>query len=114
MVIGGVALAAAIALCWWVIRQGLRPVDHMVETAAAIAGGEMAARIENPDPNTELGRLGAALNDMLGNIQAANNARAAGEQRLRRFVADAAHELRTPLTSLRGYAELYRQGAIER
>ncbi|HYI26058.1 MAG TPA: HAMP domain-containing sensor histidine kinase [Thermomicrobiales bacterium] len=112
MVIGGVALAAAIALCWWVIRQGLRPVDHMVETAAAIAGGEMSARIENPDPNTELGRLGTALNDMLGNIEVANNARAAGEQRLRRFVADAAHELRTPLTSLRGYAELYRQGAL--
>jgi two-component system OmpR family sensor kinase len=112
LIIGGVALAAAIALCWWVIRQGLRPVDHMVVTAAAIAGGDMGARIENPDPNTELGRLGGALNDMLGKIQAANDARAAGEQRLRRFVADAAHELRTPLTSLRGYAELYRQGAI--
>ena len=112
LVIGGIALAAAIALCWWVIRQGLRPVDHMVGTAAAIAGGDMSARIENPDPNTELGRLGTALNDMLGNIQAANDARAAGEQRLRRFVADAAHELRTPLTSLRGYAELYRQGAL--
>jgi two-component system OmpR family sensor kinase len=38
--------------------------------------------------------------------------RAASEERLRRFIADAAHELRTPLTSLRGYAELYRQGAI--
>src|SRR5206468_3671058 len=27
------------------------------------------------------------------------------------FAADASHELRTPLTSIRGYAELYRQGA---
>jgi two-component system OmpR family sensor kinase len=33
------------------------------------------------------------------------------EERMRRFVADASHELRTPLTSIRGYAELYRQGA---
>jgi two-component system OmpR family sensor kinase len=34
------------------------------------------------------------------------------EERLRRFVADASHELRTPLTSIRGFAELYRQGAV--
>ena len=113
LVAGTVALLAAIGVCWWVIRQGLRPVDDMVATAEVIAGGDMGARIENPDPATELGRLGQALNEMLGKIQAANDARAAGEQRLRRFVADAAHELRTPLTSLRGYAELYRQGALK-
>lgn len=58
------------------------------------------------------GRLGAALNEMLVQIEAAAAVRAASESRLRRFVADAAHELRTPLTSLRGYAELYRQGAL--
>jgi two-component system OmpR family sensor kinase len=29
---------------------------------------------------------------------------------MRRFVADASHELRTPLTTIRGFAELYRQG----
>jgi two-component system OmpR family sensor kinase len=36
----------------------------------------------------------------------------ASEERMRRFVADASHELRTPLTSIRGFAELYRQGAV--
>ena len=41
-------------------------------------------------------------------------ARRASEDRLRRFVADASHELRTPLTSIRGYAELFRQGAADR
>lgn len=30
---------------------------------------------------------------------------------MRRFVADAGHELRTPLTTIRGFSELYRQGA---
>jgi two-component system OmpR family sensor kinase len=30
---------------------------------------------------------------------------------MRQFVADASHELRTPLTTIRGFAELYRQGA---
>ena len=30
---------------------------------------------------------------------------------MRRFITDASHELRTPLTTIRGFAELYRQGA---
>ncbi len=112
LIASAAALLVAIGICWWVIRHGLRPVDHMVATAAAIADGDLGARIDRPDPATELGRLGAALNEMMGKIQVADDARTAGEVRLRRFVADAAHELRTPLTSLRGYAELYRQGAL--
>jgi two-component system OmpR family sensor kinase len=38
--------------------------------------------------------------------------REASEERMRQFVADASHELRTPLATVRGYAELYRQGAV--
>jgi two-component system OmpR family sensor kinase len=44
--------------------------------------------------------------------QASESAARASEDRMRRFVADASHELRTPLTSIRGFAELYRQGAV--
>src|SRR5581483_1809944 len=60
---------------------------------------------------TEVGRLGLALNAMLGRIEEAFAARQASEERLRRFVADASHELRTPVASIRGYAELFRRGA---
>jgi signal transduction histidine kinase len=109
---GLLALAAASLVSWWVIRQGLRPVDRMVETAAAIADGDLSRRVPDADPETELGRLGEALNEMLGQIEAGIREREVAEAKLRRFVADAAHELRTPLTSLRGYAELYRQGAL--
>jgi two-component system, OmpR family, sensor kinase len=109
VVVGFLALAAASLASWWVIRHGLRPVDRMVETAAAIAAGDLSRRVPDADPETELGRLGTALNEMLGQIEAGIQERAAGEARLRRFVADAAHGLRTPLTSLRGYAELFRQ-----
>lgn len=112
LVTGLIAMAIATAACWFLIRHGLRAVDRMVDTAAAIAAGDMTQRVPDPDPATELGRLGTALNEMLARIEGAIVARAEGEQRLRRFVADAAHELRTPLTSLRGYAELYRQGAL--
>jgi two-component system OmpR family sensor kinase len=109
---GAAALAGASLLTWAVIRHDLKPVDRMVETAAAIAEGDLSRRIPDADPETELGRLGAALNNMLTQIEDGIRQRDAAEARLRRFVADAAHELRTPLTSLRGYAELYRQGAL--
>ncbi|MFN8591192.1 MAG: HAMP domain-containing sensor histidine kinase [Thermomicrobiales bacterium] len=111
-VAGTVALIIAALASWWVIRLGLRPVDRMVATAAAIAAGDLSRRVPDAQPGTELGRLGIALNAMLTQIEAGIREREAGEARLRRFVADAAHELRTPLTSLRGYAELYRQGAL--
>ena len=112
LIAGAGALLVAALASWGLIRRGLRPVDRMVETAAAIAAGDLARRVPDADPRTELGRLGAALNEMLHQIEQALQARAASEDRLRHFVADAAHELRTPLTSLRGYAELYRQGAL--
>lgn len=111
--LGGVgALALATLAAYWLIRRGLRPVDRMVETAAAIAGGDLARRVPDADPRTELGRLGGALNEMLHQIEDSIRVRARSEERLRRFIGDAAHELRTPLTSVQGYAELYRQGAI--
>jgi two-component system OmpR family sensor kinase len=67
-----------------------------------------------PDPgdHAEAGRLAAAINTMLDRIQQAFRARWESEQKVRQFAADASHELRTPLTTIRGYAELYRQGAL--
>lgn len=112
VIAGALALAFASLVSWAVIRHGLRPVNRMVETAAAIADGDLSRRVPDANPGTELGKLGTALNEMLGQIEAGILERDAAEARLRRFVADAAHELRTPLTSLRGYAELYRQGAL--
>jgi two-component system OmpR family sensor kinase len=85
----------------------------MAETADAIAAGNLSLRVDRAEPSTEVGRLGLALNTMLAEIEEAFGQRALSEQRLRRFVADASHELRTPLTSIRGYAELWRQGGLD-
>jgi two-component system OmpR family sensor kinase len=104
-------VAALCALALWTVRRGLRPLDAMATTAGAIASGDLAQRVEGAADGSEVGRLGAALNTMLAQIEAAFGEKSASEARLRQFVADASHELRTPLTSVRGYAELVRKGA---
>jgi two-component system OmpR family sensor kinase len=104
-------LVALSILAWLVIRVGLRPLDRIGATAGAIAAGDLSRRVSPAGGRTEVGRLGAALNAMLGQIEQAFAKRQESEERLRRFLSDASHELRTPLTSIRGYAELFRLGA---
>jgi len=95
-----------------VVRRGLRPLRQMAVTADAIASGDLARRVPEGRPETEVGRLGVALNEMLTQIEEAFSEKSASEERLRQFVADASHELRTPLTSIRGYAELLGRGGF--
>ena len=112
---GGVSIAVLLALlvlALWTVRRGLRPLDAMAKTAREIALGDLSRRISTADDETEVGRLGQALNAMLGEIETGFAEKSVSEVRLRQFVADASHELRTPLTSIRGYAELLRKGAF--
>jgi two-component system, OmpR family, sensor kinase len=111
LVIAGVLLVLGFA-GWAVVRVGLLPLDRMGHTAGRIAGGDLSHRVESTDPRSEVGRLGIALNGMLDRLEEAFSRRKASEDRLRHFIADASHELRTPLASIRGYAELYRMGAV--
>jgi len=111
LVVSGAILIALGLAAWWLVGVGLRPLRRMGEVAGQIAAGDLSRRVEPEDDRTEVGRLGRSLNAMLVQIEAAFAERAAGERRLRRFLADASHELRTPLASIRGYSELYRMGA---
>ncbi|BBZ68832.1 two-component sensor histidine kinase [Mycolicibacterium insubricum] len=115
----GVAVLLVLGLAGYgLVQRSLRPLGEVEKTAAAIARGELDRRIPQRDPRTEVGRLSLALNGMLAQIQravadseaSAEHARRS-EDRMRRFITDASHELRTPLTTIRGFAELYRQGA---
>jgi two-component system, OmpR family, sensor kinase len=114
LLVTAAVLAALAGLGLWVVRLGLRPLRAIEGTAAAYAAGDLSQRVEQADERTEVGRLGLALNAMLGQIEAAFKAREASEQKLRRFVADASHELRTPLAAVRAYAELFTRGAKRR
>jgi two-component system OmpR family sensor kinase len=142
--VGAAVLVLVAGLGAAVVRQSLKPLVEIEQTAGAIAEGDLTRRVPDPEPGeeeprTELGRLSRALNAMLAQIEAAFTARAASEtaaraaesvardaavaaqvseararrseERMRQFIADASHELRTPLTTIRGFAELYRQGA---
>ena len=116
----GVAVVLILAGAGYVVvRRSLKPLTEVERTAAAIAAGDLTQRVPPAHAGTEVGRLSAALNGMLAQIERAfavqreseQSARRSEEQ-MRQFVADASHELRTPLTSIRGFAELFRQGAV--
>ncbi|WP_255252766.1 sensor histidine kinase [Curtobacterium sp. 'Ferrero'] len=90
------------------------PLRDVEDTAARFAAGDFNQRLEADTPNTEVGRLNRSLNSMLERIDSAFEDRQRTIDQMRRFVGDASHELRTPLVSLRGYAELYRMGALRK
>jgi two-component system OmpR family sensor kinase len=140
VLVGVGVLIALASLGAAIVRQSLIPLLEIERTAARIAAGDLTQRVIDPEnepiaaPTTELGRLSRALNAMLAQIEAAFIARAQSETaarqaaeaaklsegravrseaKMRQFVADASHELRTPLTTIRGFAELYRQGAVQ-
>jgi two-component system OmpR family sensor kinase len=102
-----------------VVRRSLRPLVEVETAAEAVAAGDLTRRVPEADPRTEVGSLSRSFNTMVTQVESAFAAAStseadarASEERMRRFVGDASHELRTPLTSIRGFAELYRQGAL--
>jgi two-component system OmpR family sensor kinase len=97
---------------WLTITSALRPLKEVERTAEAVQAGKFSSRLLSKHGKTEIGRLNNALNSMLDSIEGAVDGRDKTLQQMRRFVSDASHELRTPLVTVRGYAELYRMGAI--
>jgi len=95
------------------VTLAFRRLGRVESTAMAIAAGDFSQRLTDLEPTTEVGRLNGAINTMLDRLDAAIAQRDRSVQQMRRFVGDASHELRTPLVSVRGYAELYRMGAIK-
>ena len=118
-VVGLVVLVLLGGGAFYLVRRSLRPLVEVEAAAEAVAAGDLSRRVPEGDPGTEVGSLSRSFNTMVAQVEEAFSERAASEaearaseERMRRFVGDASHELRTPLTSIRGFAELYRQGAL--
>jgi two-component system OmpR family sensor kinase len=114
-IVGGLLLAGALGAA--IVSRALRPLRRVAATADLVSSlelhkGEVEIPVrvgaEDTDRRTEVGQVGAALNQLLGHVTSALQARHNSEERVRQFVADASHELRTPLAAIRGYAELTR------
>ncbi len=109
----GLAVIASCALIgWYGVRRAFQPLAQIEDTAAGIAAGDLTRRIPEGTANDEVASLSRSLNAMLAQIEHSFAVREASEVRMSQFVADASHELRTPLAAVRGYAELFRQGAV--
>lgn len=92
-----VLLALAVVGGWALATQALAPVAAMARQARQMGADRLGDRLEAPNPDDELGRLAAVLNELLDRIQGAFD-------RMRQFVADASHELRTPVGVIRSGA----------
>ncbi|TAM66509.1 MAG: HAMP domain-containing histidine kinase [Microbacteriaceae bacterium] len=112
--IGILVVVFGAVLTGMLVGNTFAPLRQVELTAAAIADGDFSQRLGGATPNTEVGRLNRSLNTMLNRIDRAFKDRARTIEQMRRFVGDASHELRTPLVSVRGYAELYRMGALQK
>jgi two-component system OmpR family sensor kinase len=112
--IGLAVIATCALLGWFGVRRAFRPLTQIEDTAAVIAAGDLTRRIPEPTSKDEVASLARSLNSMLAQIEQSFAVREASEERMRQFVADASHELRTPLAAVRGYAELFRQGAVSK
>ncbi|MGV9315928.1 ATP-binding protein [Streptomyces sp. NPDC003691] len=110
----GALLLALLALATTAGTKHLvQPLERMVETASAIAEGDLTRRVPpGRHPVGEIEQLRTALNAMLHQVESAFETRERSAAQLRRFVADASHELRTPLSAIRGYLQLYDRGML--
>ncbi len=81
------------------VGRTLRPVERIRAEVAEIGGSDLHRRVPVPAADDEVGRLATTMNDMLARVEE-------GQQRQRRFVADASHELRGPLTRMRTELEV--------
>lgn len=114
-------LAVAVLLGSIIVKIAIRPLDRVAQTAVRVSKRPLESKVAVPErvapadtsPDTEVGRVGRALNELLDRVESALIAREASEELLRQFVADASHELRTPLAVIRGYADLASRDTVD-
>ncbi|HEY2054758.1 MAG TPA: ATP-binding protein [Solirubrobacterales bacterium] len=100
LLVGAVALIAALLAGYLVAARTAAPLRRFAATAAEVDAGDLSPRIAvDPAAAAELRVLSDSFNRMLDRLEDAF-------ARQRGFVSDASHELRSPLTAIRGQIEV--------
>lgn len=102
---GLAAVAVAIILSVFLLRQVTRPLRRLDAATRRIARGDFSKRVEIRTSD-EIGRLGRSFNEMTESLERS-------EQTKKQMIADVSHELRTPLAAVRSGLEGLRDGLIE-
>jgi len=98
-------LTGAVLLFSGLIASMRRPLEELVEASGRLAAGDRAARVE-VGGLSETATLGAAFNEMAGQLEIEASQRDQLDRLKDEFVLTASHELRSPLTSVQGFAEI--------
>jgi len=98
-------LTGAVLLFSGLIASMRRPLEELVDAAGRLAEGDLATRVE-VGGLSETATLGAAFNEMAGQLEIEASQRDQLDRLKDDFVLTASHELRSPLTSVQGFAEL--------
>ncbi len=98
-------LTGALLLFSGLIASMRRPLEELVDAAGRLAGGDRSARVK-VGGLSETATLGAAFNEMAGELELEASKRDQLDRLKDEFVLTASHELRSPLTSVQGFAEL--------
>jgi signal transduction histidine kinase len=99
VIVGALALLAAVAVGLGLATLIARPLRRMARVATAIEAGDLSLRAGPVATGREVGVLADAFDHMLERLERTF-------KRQRDFVSDASHELRTPLTVVRAQVEL--------
>jgi two-component system, OmpR family, sensor kinase len=100
-----IALAVSYGLFSMVSRRGLAPLASVARTAQRIEAGSQGERLRPDRPETDLGRMAHAFDEMVESLERARSRTEQERRRTQHFLDHAAHQLRTPITALRSSAE---------
>jgi len=107
-----VAFSVAAIFSWRMALLVAKPISQMKKAAQDVVEGRLDSRVPVPrDP--DMAALSKAFNRAVEQLQEASESQERLDRMRRDFLANVSHEFKTPLTSLKGYVELFREGAIE-
>lgn len=87
---------------WWILSRMMLPLSRISRTAARIAAGDFAARIDLAEADSELVGMATTLNLMLDRLEKIRTSQA-------QFNADVAHEILNPIHGILLQADLAQQ-----